>query len=165
MHRVWTAAASATSSPALQPGEGRAMEGREVKTRQGNRQWVARGVTVQASAWMRRKRRRLSSFGLEEGDLPGRKKRKSCSESERKGRRKRLVSIEGRKFVVSSGGRKLRRVSSSDTSELLVHLSRDSRDCHVTCSLVVTGTPAPKRPRLPSDTPTKSAAVKRMLAR
>ena len=120
VHRVWTAATTA-SSHTVDRSDSRVMEGREVKTRQGNRQWVSRQVAgeLQAASWMRRRGRRGRQPSVEEGETSSRrKKRRSSSLSERKERRRRLVSIEGSKFVVSSGGKKLRRVSSSDTGKI-----------------------------------------------
>ena len=140
VHRVWTA----TGNHIPAAGDGGVMMGHEVKTRQGNRQWVANRLPSGIPVPKKRKR----SLTEQQGDTPhsSRKKRRSMSTSRERGKRKRLLSIEGRKFIVLSGGKKLR------------HLTDTVENSHEGAK-----TPSPKRTRLPSST--RLSTVKRKLAR
>ena len=97
VHKVWTSTAAATSVPTAAAATSvptGVMKGREVKTRQGNRQWVASKLTSETP--VSKKRRRSSA-----GETPcssRKKKRRSLSASRERAKRKRL-SIEGCKLI------------------------------------------------------------------
>ena len=96
----------------------RRLTGRELKTRQGNRQWVARGVVAR-----RRKslqlvviNNRFKSASVYGGGTGSAWRRRSGYGRGRRNsvRSMQLVSLSGgQKFVVDSGGRRMKRVSLS----------------------------------------------------
>lgn len=109
VHRVWTASAASSSQSATRGG---AMEGREVKTRQGNRQWIAKRSADKTPA-SKKKRRRSST---QERGTP---RHGSHSSRRRRSRgRRNLVSIDGTSFFMSSSGKKLRRVPSAEAGDV-----------------------------------------------
>ena len=150
-NRLWiarrTKRASTSSSSSTTPSSGgfssggkragggapvRRISGHELKTRQGNRQWVARRVaarkTLQSPA-ANRPRRNLGVYGV----VNQRRKRLSSVQ---------LVSLSGQKFVVDSNGRRMKRLSLSSTgtsSSLRVRVrarGRSVSEAHVSATSV-----------------------------
>lgn len=92
------------TSPSLSTSK--SLMGRESKTKQGNRQWVARGVQT-------------PTLGLRHGNQkPVTAERKS---------RTHMVSLGGKKFMTDSLGKRLKRLSSSTSlRESVSEISQDS---------------------------------------
>ena len=81
----------------------RRLSGHELKTRHGNRQWVARRVAV---------RRTLQSAAVNRQ----RSLARGLAHPGRVGRSMQLVNMSGQKFVVDSGGRRMKRLVSLSSS-------------------------------------------------
>lgn len=96
------------------------LSGRESKTRHGNRQWVSKHVrrTPQlTSNYTRGTGHRGFHKQKERGSLVSGNRRWNLFSSQ-------LISLSGQKFVVDSGGCRMKRVSLSTTSSPLLHRPR-----------------------------------------
>lgn len=97
------------------------LSGRESKTRHGNRQWVSKHVrrTPQLTSNYARGTG-YRGFHKQKGrgsSVPGNRRRRNLFSSQ-------LISLSGQKFVVDSGGCRMKRVSLSSTTSPLLHRPR-----------------------------------------
>ncbi|CAI8044152.1 Zinc finger CCCH domain-containing protein 3 [Geodia barretti] len=122
-NRQWVSRRAAGSFPPT-PGKSgaryagpvpwRRLSGHELKTRQGNRQWVSRRVV------MRRKT-------LQSPAANGRGRWMTAHYEGRRGKSLQFVSMSGQKFVVDSGGRRMKRLSLSSPSSPRLRLRSRGR--------------------------------------
>jgi hypothetical protein len=122
-NRQWVARRAAGSFPPT-PGKSgaryagpvpwRRLSGHELKTRHGNRQWVSRRVV------MRRKT-------LQSPAANGCGRWMTARHEGRRGKSLQFVSMSGQKFVVDSGGRRMKRLSLSSPSSSRLRLRSRGR--------------------------------------
>lgn len=95
------------------------LSGRESKTRHGNRQWVSKHVrrTPQLTPNYTRGTGYRGFHKQKERGSPGNRRRRNLFSS-------RLISLSGQKFVVDSGGCRMKRVSLSTTPSPFPHRPR-----------------------------------------
>lgn len=109
---------STPSTSAQKPSLLKCLSGRESKTRHGNRQWVSKHVRRTPQLTPNYARSTVyRGFHKQRWRVPENRRRRNMFSSQ-------LISFSGQKFVVDSGGCRMKRVSLSTATSPLVHRPR-----------------------------------------